>query len=827
MQRKSKTNQATAPPRETDPKLEDRQIGKVQASWLMKVWLTKKWIVLLVIMGFLLGRATILGELSPFAIAYFAVIFYLRKDFIHLVGAALVGGSLLSTSWHAGIVVTEILVFIIIYRILEKMGRVSLSFAPLQVAASVFLVHGLGALFGGGLSGYAFLLIIVDSGLSLILTLIFIQAVPVITLIRKKYRLRQEELICLIILLASVMTGTVGWMIAGMSLEHILSRYLILLFAFVGGAPIGASVGVITGLILSLSDMNAVYQMSLLSFAGMLAGLMREGGRFALVFGMLVGSSILSLYIGDPSTILTSSLETIAAISLFLMTPRSMIETLAKFVPGTQENMMTHYDYAKRVRDITASRVQQFSEVFRQLSSSFKQLTIGGSRREAKVSHFMNAVAEKTCAACIRREQCWNEKFYGTYTFMTELMTSIEEKEHFSKYDIVPDWRKACFKIDTVVDVMKQQFQLYKNDQQWRKRLAESRQLVADQLSGVTQVMEDLAKEIQREGQALFHQEEQIRQAIESLGLSVQTVEVISLEEGNVEIELIHRYPRGFDECRKIIAPLLSDIIGETITVKKETYISQSDESTVTFSSAKEFEVQTGVAGAAKGGDLLSGDSFSTVELGSGKFAVALSDGMGNGERARAESSTALTLLQQLLQSGMNEQLAIKSVNSVLMLRSSDEMYATVDMAIIDLFNGHTTFMKIGSTPSYIKRGKEVIEVTANNLPIGILQDIEVDLIGSQLQSGDLLIMMTDGVYDAPGYAVNKDLWMKRVVQEIGAEDPQEFADCLLERIVRHQHGDIQDDMTVMVTRIDRFVPEWGTFHWRGLGEVEQPKTVS
>jgi stage II sporulation protein E len=504
-----------------------------------------------------------------------------------------------------------------------------------------------------------------------------------------------------------------------------------------------------------------------------------------------------------------------------------MIETLAKFVPGTQENMMTHYDYAKRVRDITASRVQQFSEVFRQLSSSFKQLTIGGSRREAKVSHFMNAVAEKTCAACFRREQCWNEKFYGTYTFMTELMTSIEEKEHFSKYDIVPDWRKACFKIDTVVDVMKQQFQLYKNDQQWRKRLSESRQLVADQLSGVTQVMEDLAKEIQREGQALFHQEEQIRQAIESLGLSVQTVEVISLEEGNVEIELIHRYPRGFDECRKIIAPLLSDIIGETITVKKETYISQSDESTVTFSSAKEFEVQTGVAGAAKGGDLLSGDSFSTVELGSGKFAVALSDGMGNGERARAESSTALTLLQQLLQSGMNEQLAIKSVNSVLMLRSSDEMYATVDMAIIDLFNGHTTFMKIGSTPSYIKRGKEVIEVTANNLPIGILQDIEVDLIGSQLQSGDLLIMMTDGVYDAPGYAVNKDLWMKRVVQEIGAEDPQEFADCLLERIVRHQHGDIQDDMTVMVTRIDRFVPEWGTFHWRGLGEVEQPKTVS
>lgn len=66
----------------------------------------------------------------------------------------------------------------------------------------------------------------------------------------------------------------------------------------------------------------------------------------------------------------------------------------------------------------------------------------------------------------------------------------------------------------------------------------------------------------------------------------------------------------------------------------------------------------------------MSGDSFSTVELGNGTFAVALSDGMGNGERARMESSAALNILEQLLQSGMDEKLAIKSVNSVLMLRS-------------------------------------------------------------------------------------------------------------------------------------------------------------
>src|SRR5690606_3949105 len=142
---------------------------------------------------------------------------------------------------------------------------------------------------------------------------------------------------------------------------------------------------------------------------------------------------------------------------------------------------------------------------------------------------------------------------------------------------------------------------------------------------------------------------------------------------------------------------------------------------------------------------------------------------MGNGERARIESSSALTILQQLLESGMDEKLAIKSVNSVLLLRSSDEMYDTVDVALIDLNNARTTFLKNGSTPSYIKRGNEVICVSANNLPDRIIQEIEVDLISVQLQKDDILIMITEGVYDAPGHAVNKELWMKRIIQEIEA----------------------------------------------------------
>lgn len=811
----------------------------------------KRWALLLVGMAVLLGRAMILEELTPFAIAYFAVMYFVRKDLLPWVGVSLFIGSLFAANPHTGLIVTEMIVFLLLQKGVEKFERSDISLAPVLVFLSAFLVQLFSALVHTDLTWYAVMMVGVESVLSFVLTLIFVQALPVFTVSRKSYHLKHEEVICLIILLASVMTGTVGWQIGPVTVEHVLSRYLILLFALVGGAPLGASVGVITGLILSLANANAIYQMSLLAFSGMLAGLLKEGKRGAVAFGMLVGSSILSFYIGSGANVVGSTWESLAAIALFLLTPRSVVHMLAKYVPGTQENLKSQQDYVRRVRDLTASRVEQFSEVFRQLARSFKQVTAEAQtiQKEEEVGHFMNEVAKKTCETCHKRKLCWDERFYQTYKYMTDMMTEIEVRdgtqfeasaaagmasgkqvklEGMTRKDIRPEWKKVCVRPEQVLDVMKQQYSLYKNDQHWKKQIVDSRGLVADQLSGVSQVMEDLAKEIKREGQELFMQEEQIRSALEELGLSIHSIDIISLDEGNVEIEIIHQYTKGFDECRKIIAPMLSEILGEHIAVKREEALPERQGySTVVFGSAKEYEIETGIAGAAKNGDLLSGDSFSTVELGNGKFAVALSDGMGNGERARAESQAALTILQQLLQSGMDERLAIKSVNSLLMLRSTDEIFATVDLALIDQYSAKTTFLKIGSTPSFIKRGKEVILISANNLPVGIVQELDIDLVTLQLEPGDTLVMMTDGIYDAPGHAVNKELWMKRMIGEIEAETPQEYADLLLERIVRYQQGDIPDDMTVVVAQIEKFQPEWATFRWPGLTRMERPKTVS
>ncbi|MGZ4160192.1 MAG: SpoIIE family protein phosphatase, partial [Neobacillus sp.] len=131
--------------------------------------------------------------------------------------------------------------------------------------------------------------------------------------------------------------------------------------------------------------------------------------------------------------------------------------------------------------------------------------------------------------------------------------------------------------------------------------------------------------------------------------------------------------------------------------------------------------------------------------------------------------------------------------------------------AMIDLQNASAKFLKIGSTPSFIKRGNKVIKIQASNLPIGILQEFEVDVVSEQLKAGDLLIMMSDGVFEGPKHVENYDLWMKRKIQELQTDDPQEISDLIMEDVIRSRGGLIDDDMTVTVAKIKHNTPKWAS----------------
>ncbi|MEH7343464.1 stage II sporulation protein E [Bacillus sp. JJ1532] len=795
------------------PKLEfAKGLNKFQLG--METFFFKKGYLLLLI-GFLLGRALILAKLTPFSLPFFAAVYFIRRDKAPLALVGLIAGAATISIPNAVSAFGITFIFLFVFRMAKKWLHNEMRALPFFVFLTLlggklledFILTKTLTVYDGMMAG-------VEASLGFILTLIFIQSIPLLSISKRRQSLKTEEIVCLIIMLASVMTGTIGWTVYDLSVEHIMSRYLVLLFAFVAGATVGSTVGVVTGLIFSLANVSSFYHMSLLAFAGLLGGLLKEGRKIGVAAGLLIATLLIGMYGEESSNLLKTVLETSAAIFLFLLTPQALSAKLAKHIPGTPEYAAEQQQYMRKMRDVTAQRVAQFSNVFQALSKSFSSYDEPTEWKEdesdRELDYFLSNVTSKTCQSCFKKDHCWTRNFDTTYAYMEEIMNDLDENHGELSPRLSREWEKHCTRSKKVTETIQQELTFYYANQKLKKQVQESRKLVADQLRGVSEVMGDFAKEIQRERENHHKQEELILEALQDFGIHIEQVEIYSLEQRNVDIDMTIPYCQGHGECEKLIAPMLSDILGESIVVNSEECSAYPNGFChVTFRSAKAFTVETGVAHAAKDGGFISGDSYSTIELGCGKFAIAISDGMGNGERAHIESKETLQLLQKILQSGIEEKVAIKSVNSVLALRTTDEIFSTLDLAMIDLQNAGAEFLKIGSTPSFIKRGSKVLKVEASNLPMGIFQEFEVDVVSEQLKAGDLLVMMSDGIFEGPKHVENFDLWMKRKLSELKTEDPQDVADLIMEEVIRSRSGYIEDDMTVVVAKIKHNTPKW------------------
>src|SRR5699024_5183611 len=105
----------------------------------------------------------------------------------------------------------------------------------------------------------------------------------------------------------------------------------------------------------------------------------------------------------------------------------------------------------------------------------------------------------------------------------------------------------------------------------------------------------------------------------------------------------------------------------------------------------------------------------------------------------------------------------------------------------------------------------EIIQLDANNIPIGIIDFVTLDYVQETLEHGDILIMMSDGVYGGPTFIKNEDMWLKRKIRNIRTQEPQEIADLLLEEVIRSNERMIRDDMTIVVAKITKMKPKWAT----------------
>lgn len=208
--------------------------------------------------------------------------------------------------------------------------------------------------------------------------------------------------------------------------------------------------------------------------------------------------------------------------------------------------------------------------------------------------------------------------------------------------------------------------------------------------------------------------------------------------------------------------------------------------------------LDVGVAAYSKCGTGISGDNYASLAFSPTQHAFILCDGMGVGEKAAKMSAAALALLEQLLTTGFEPEGAVQALNSILVLRSPEEGFVTIDMAVLDLESDAVKLIKVGASPAYIRKGDGVAAFASSSLPAGILNQIEIPVIETELAAGEVLVLVTDGIHDV---LMNGTDWVPDFLRQAEATQAQLLAEEIAQEARRLSAEEMQDDGVVMVIR--------------------------
>ena len=125
-------------------------------------------------------------------------------------------------------------------------------------------------------------------------------------------------------------------------------------------------------------------------------------------------------------------------------------------------------------------------------------------------------------------------------------------------------------------------------------------------------------------------------------------------------------------------------------------------------------------------------------------YYVLLCDGMGTGAGAARESREAAELLKGLLQAGFPAEYALRSLNSLAVLRELGGC-TTVDLLRLQLDTGRGTLYKWGAAGSYLLKNGQLRKIGTASPPPGLSVQARETVDRLSLSGGEVLILLSDG----------------------------------------------------------------------------------
>ena len=201
----------------------------------------------------------------------------------------------------------------------------------------------------------------------------------------------------------------------------------------------------------------------------------------------------------------------------------------------------------------------------------------------------------------------------------------------------------------------------------------------------------------------------------------------------------------------------------------------------------------------------ISGDLYDFFEHGEEYSLIAFGDVSGKGAAAALYGALVAGLLRILAPRRQTPAQLMKLLNETLLERKVDAQYATLLLMQWSGRENMLTMANAGALPPIICRGGEILDPRVEGVPLGLLEDRDYDQMQFQAQSGDLIVLYSDGIEDQLGEG-DKDFGRDRLFRRLKKSttySPRDVVGAIFNDIDRFRGSSpLTDDQTLIVLKV-------------------------
>lgn len=765
------------------------------------------------ILAFMISMVGITGEVSPFSISILGACISNSIPLLGIVLFSFIGNSIKFGISGALSYILMSLILIVTMFIIKPRCNDDEKNEKVRLAKNIFIATIIVQLAKMGISGftlYDVLFVISFSIITVVFYKIFVNSIIAFRDFREGKAFSIEEVLGASLMLAIAVGAFGDLSVFGFSIRNILSILIVLVLGWKNGVLVGTTAGVTIGVTLGVITSSDPVMVAAYAISGMIAGILNKFGKLGVIIGFSLGNIVLA-YVSNGYTVELIHFKEILIASIGLLAvPKSIQINIEEFI-GNSKLLPVFSDRALNKSKETAERLNNVSETIQEMAKTYKLQDIEvqeqpiQSNKEIFVSELLDnlngyennmlyediskvdgIIVEEIFRLLIDKQEITREQLLEIFAKCNSYIVGFDDNKisEFLESNILQ-----------MVRVINMSYKISKSSFVWQKKFEENKKNMETQLQGVSKAISSIADNIEKniKNEEQFNNEK--RQVIELLKQKEIEIQEISIQkEDRFLIEIYMQKSNNTDI--EYIEKILTDVLKEKIVFYQEASIGTR----LNFLSDDKFVMAIANVETTKSNSNISGDSVLNIRLKDGKYLVALSDGMGSGDEAKQSSNKALKMLENLLLSGFDKKTSLELINSSL-INQDEEIFATLDIAIIDLYKGNIEFIKSGACPTYIKNRNNVQIIKANSLPAGIINNTNLQLFDRDIDVGDILLMCTDGILDSNVEYKNKELWVKYLLEDVETSNTKKIADLLLNEAVDNNYGIAKDDMSVIVCK--------------------------